>query len=65
VNGALAYTVAEAAQVLGVSRSHLYRVAKRGQGPPRLELGSRILFPKAALHRWLEENAATPARSAS
>lgn len=56
----LAYTADEAAQVLGVHASHLRRMAKRGEGPPRLELGRRLLFPKAALHRWLDETATTP-----
>lgn len=57
---ALAYTAAEAAEVLGVSESHLRRLAKRGEGPPRLELGRRLLFPKGRLHAWLDEQATTP-----
>lgn len=53
----LAYTAEEAAQVIGVSESTLRRLAKRGEGPPRLTLGRRVLFPKAAVHRWLDEQA--------
>lgn len=65
MSAALAYTAAEAAQVLGVSESHLRRMAKRGEGPPRLELGRRLLFPKARLEQWLHEQASTPAGASS
>lgn len=57
----LAYTAAEAALTIGVSESHLRRMAKKGEGPPRVVLGRRLLFPKSKLHAWLDETAVSPA----
>lgn len=49
------YSVTETARVLGVSRTHLYRLWKKKLGPPRVRLGARIVVPKAGLLRWLTE----------
>lgn len=63
---ALAYSAGEMAAILGVSRSHLYRLAKRGEGPPRLTgVGDRLLYPKGAVHRWLDEQGLSTSQAAS
>ncbi len=43
-------SVAEAAQVLGISRSHAYELVARGE-LPSLRLGRRVLIPSMALER--------------
>ncbi len=50
----LTWTIAEAAEKLGVSRSYYYRAAKRGELPVK-RLGRRLVVPKVALLRLLEE----------
>ncbi len=52
----IAYTVVEAAKLLGIGRSQAYQAVRRGQ-IPALKIGHRILVPVAALERLLE---ATP-----
>lgn len=44
----LAYTVTEAAALLGIGRTHAYALAKSGQ-LPTVTLGRRVLVPKARL----------------
>src|SRR4051794_32800706 len=46
-------TVEEAAQVLGLSRSLTYDMARDG-ALPVLRCGRRMVVPKVALQRWLE-----------
>lgn len=50
---ALTYSASEAAAVLGVSTSTIYRMVAAGEIPTR-RLRGRIVIPKAALQRWLE-----------
>lgn len=50
---ALAYTASELAGLIRVSTSHVYRMARDGQ-VPCITLGGRVVFPKAAVHRWLD-----------
>ena len=47
------YSVAEAAKVLGISRTLAYDLANAGELPV-LRLGKRMVIPKAALERMLE-----------
>jgi excisionase family DNA binding protein len=47
-NDRLVFTVAEAAQLLGVSRAFAYELVARG-GIPVIRLGRRILVPKMQL----------------
>lgn len=54
---ALAYTADELAPMLGVTSAHLRRMGHAGAIPMR-SLGGRLLFPKAAVHRWLEQGSA-------
>lgn len=51
----LAYNVEEVAEVLGISKSHVYQLAKEKQIPV-LQLGKRIVFPISALEEWIQEN---------
>lgn len=48
----LAYTVEEAAALLGLSRTSAYLACQRGDLPSRL-IGRRRVVPKAALERLL------------
>ena len=42
-------TIAEASEVLGVSRNKAYEAARRGQIPV-IRIGKRLLVPRAALN---------------
>ena len=53
----LTYSVEEAAEVLGVSRSKMYQIVKM-QGFPVLVLGGRRLVSVKGLARWVEEQVA-------
>lgn len=46
------YTIAQAAQRLGVSRNHAYGAARRGE-IPIIRVGKRLLVPKARLDAML------------
>lgn len=55
------YTTPEAAEILGVSRSALYQQSREGRLPEQLgavRIGTRTVFPKAALDRLAEGGAA-------
>ena len=52
----LAYSVAEAARALGVSRPTMYRMLDY-PGFPSVRVGSRVLIPCSLLQEWLEEQA--------
>jgi len=56
----LTYSVAETASLLSVSRAWLYQLWSKGDGPPRVKIGSRILIPADALACWLEQHAIAP-----
>jgi excisionase family DNA binding protein len=47
------YTVEEVAKKLRVSRSHLFALWERGEGPPRLQLGRRVVVPVSKFREWL------------
>ena len=49
----LVVTIAEAAKLLGISRSFAYELVKRGELPV-VRLGRRQLVPKEALSRLME-----------
>jgi excisionase family DNA binding protein len=49
----VAYTVAEAAQLLGLSTNSGYEAVKRGEIPV-IRIGRRIIVPKLAFDRLLE-----------
>jgi excisionase family DNA binding protein len=50
---ALTYSVEQAAEVLGVSRSKMYDILHR-PGFPVVDVGNRRLIPRRQLERWLE-----------
>ena len=52
VENRLVFTVEEAAQLLGISRSFAYEAVQRGD-IPSMRIGRRILVPKAALQKLL------------
>ena len=47
------YKIEEAGRLLGVGRNQAYEAAKSGQ-IPTIKIGKRLLVPKAALDRLLE-----------
>jgi excisionase family DNA binding protein len=53
-NDRLTYTLAEAAQQLGISRWLAYEAAHRGELPV-CRIGRRMLVPRAALRRLLDQ----------
>ena len=53
MSGALLLSAAEAAQLLGVSRAHLYSMHSSGRlGPLPVRLGRRILWSRRELTEW-------------
>jgi len=48
----IALTVKEAAELLGVSKDTIYRMAREGQ-LPHVRAGARILFHRPKLEAWL------------
>jgi excisionase family DNA binding protein len=50
----LVYNMHEAGELLGIGRSKAYEAAKCGE-IPTIRIGRRLLVPKAALHRMLEQ----------
>lgn len=52
----LAYSVEEAAEVLGLSTSKMYQVINM-EGFPVIKLGGRRIVPIKGLERWLENMA--------
>ena len=55
---ALTYSAAEAARALGVSEATVRRLARRDQ-IPHMRLGTRLVFPKAALDSWISRETRT------
>ncbi len=47
-------TADETAAAMGVSRKHLYNLARRGVGIPVVHLGSRTLYDKRDVLRWID-----------
>lgn len=50
----LVYSVQEAAEVLGISKSYMYELARRGE-VPALKLGKRLVIPKEKFIKWINE----------
>lgn len=47
-------TAREAAKYLKISYWLLLELIKKGEGPPHIKLGSKILINKESLHEWLK-----------
>ncbi len=58
----LAYSLTEAAELLGVSRSTLHRAVRAG-AVPHVRIGRRIVIPAKALEDWLSASATETWRS--
>lgn len=52
----LTYTVPEAAQVLGISKSKMYETV-RIKGFPTIKIGGRLLVSARGLENWIEAQA--------
>ena len=52
--GTLTMTVEEAGKLLGIGRSSAYGAIRRGE-LPSLKIGRRILVPRSALFRKIED----------
>jgi excisionase family DNA binding protein len=50
-----AITISEAADAIRVSRRHLQTLLKKGDGPPVVRLGRRMIIRSEALRQWLAE----------
>lgn len=50
----LVYSMQEAAEVLGISKSYMYELARRGE-VPALKLGKRLVVPKEKFIKWINE----------
>ena len=46
-------TEKDAAAEIGISRSHLVNLRKRGEGPPYIKAGSRVLYRPESIDNWL------------
>ena len=55
----LTYSVAEAAEALGLAKSTTYDAIRRGE-IPSVRIGGRIVVPKAALAKFLETAVSWP-----
>ena len=53
----LVYSVAEAAEVLGISESRMRQLA-RTDGFPTIRVGKRLLISIKGLERWVDDQAA-------
>ncbi len=54
----LTLSVDEAAQLVGISKSRMYQLA-RSDGFPSFTVGKRLLISAKGLERWIEEQAST------
>ncbi|MEQ6360584.1 helix-turn-helix domain-containing protein [Thermoanaerobacter thermohydrosulfuricus] len=50
-----AYTIEEAAKVLGVSRSYMYELAKHKDFPAMKIHGKKIIIPRRGLEEWMQK----------
>lgn len=51
----LVYSIPEAAEVLGISKSYAYMLIKEKK-IPYIEIGNRKLVPKTMLEEWMNNN---------
>jgi len=58
-------TFQETAIFLGISQRTLSRWNLHRVGPPRIKIGARVLYRRAALLDWLQNHEAEPLRSFS
>jgi excisionase family DNA binding protein len=51
-------TVVEAARILGLGRNSAYEAVRRGE-IPALKIGRRLIVPRSALERMLDQGSAS------
>jgi excisionase family DNA binding protein len=51
----LALTISQAAKRLGISRSLLYKLLKKGEGPPTVQFGRSTRVQVTSLQKWVEQ----------
>jgi excisionase family DNA binding protein len=56
-----AYTVPEAARLLGLSRGNAYALVRAG-AIPAMRIGGRWIVPKHRFHSWLDQQSTAGAR---
>lgn len=58
----LTYSIQEAAELIGISKSYMYELARQGKVPV-LKLGNKRVIPKERFHKWVngEEHQTTDA----
>lgn len=56
-----AYTVPEAARLLGLSRGNVYALVRAG-AIPAMRIGGRWIVPKRRFHSWLDQQATAGVR---
>ena len=60
-----AYTVEQFLQAYNLSRSTLYRLWERRQGPAVMRVGRRVLIPVAAADAWAKAHTLEAAQPAA
>ena len=53
----LALTAEEVAELLGISRAHVFRLQSSGRLPSPIRLGRAVRWPRTTLEAWLEAGA--------
>jgi len=53
--GTATYTVADLAEMLGVSERHVHRLKQAKEIPGLIRLGGRIVFSKVVIDKWLAD----------
>jgi excisionase family DNA binding protein len=46
-------TLAEFAEMVGISRRFVYSLIERGEAPPLIRIGNRVFIRREAAERWL------------
>lgn len=54
-------SLAECAEMVGVSTRLLYKLIERGEGPPLIRLGRRIIIRRESAEQWLSAREDRPA----
>ena len=49
-------TIEQLADLIHASRSSIYNMRYRGEGPPSYRLGGRVLFKRGDVLAWVEEH---------
>jgi len=56
----IAYTVGQFCKAAQISRSTLYKLWASGEGPPRCELGRKLIIPRDEAINWIQRKAVVP-----